>query len=139
MVSYVISTIILLFWLAAVPIFIGLPFVYALQSADTSGVRSNARTALICGYIALWAVFQVVAVGFILTTGKFDHVVYTFTGLSIAGAIAALVWSLLRKKEKIVREKRIGSLRISRAQSVWKNIWKLVFGVPFSWWHSFNL
>lgn len=81
----------LLIWLVLLPVLLGLPF---------AGLgRENEKkpgTAMICGYMEMWALFQVLAVVFILTTGRFEHVVYSFGILTAAGALTALVWTFYR-------------------------------------------
>lgn len=93
MFSYVFAAGMLFIWLILVPMFLGLPFAGL-------GMEREKRlgTALVCGYMEMWALFQVVAVLFILTTGKFDQVVNVFTILAAAGSLAAFIWALYRAK-----------------------------------------
>ena len=82
----------LFLWLFLVPLCLGMPFAAAGVSGEEKpavpGNRLQAGIALVCGYIEMWALFQLIAVGFILTTGSFDSVVFVFGGLSLAGAAA---------------------------------------------------
>lgn len=82
----------LFLWLVLVPLCLGMPFAAAgvggKEKPGVSGNRLPAGVALVCGYIEMWALFQLIAVGFILTTGNFDRVVFVFGGLSLAGAAA---------------------------------------------------
>lgn len=101
----------LFIWLVLIPGFLGLPFAGLGREEE-----KKPGTALICGYMEMWALFQVLAVVFILTTGRFEHVVYSFAGLSGVGALAALVWTAYRARKnprpRLVRERRlIGKLR----------------------------
>ncbi len=66
----------LIIWLILVPVLLGLPFA-GLGSED----RKHVRTAWISGVIEMWAVFQIVAVIFIMTSGEFLHIVYTYVGV----------------------------------------------------------
>lgn len=106
MFSYVIAVGMLLVWLILVPVLLGLPFAGL-------GMEQEKRlgTALVCGYMEMWALFQVVAVTFILTTGEFDHVVSVFTAVTLTCTVAAFCWALYRSKThkiaKTVREARI--------------------------------
>jgi len=74
--SYLFGIIMLVIWLILVPILLGLPF-GGLGGED----RKHVRTAWICGFIEMWAVFQLVSIIFIMTTGKFSHIVYTYIGV----------------------------------------------------------
>ena len=105
MFSYVLAIGMLFIWLILVPVLLGLPFAGL-------GMEREKRlgTALVCGYMEMWALFQVVAVAFILTTGKFDHVVSVFGTAAAGWALVAFCWALYRAKThkiaKPVREAR---------------------------------
>ena len=102
MFSYILAAGMLFVWLVLVPTLLGLPFAGL-------GMEREKRlgTALICGYMEMWALFQIVAVMFILTTGQFAHVVYVFVAFAGLGAVAALVWAIYRAKtHKIVKPVR---------------------------------
>lgn len=106
MFSYVLAAGMLFIWLVLVPVILGLPFAgLGLEREKRLG------TALVCGYMEMWALFQVVAVTFILTTGKFDHVVNVYTVLCAIGVVAAAGWAVYRAKThkitKPVREAKI--------------------------------
>lgn len=83
----------LLIWLVAVPVLMGLPFA-GLGSED----RKHLRTAWICGYMEMWAVFQVIAVVFVMTTGNFYHIAYTYIGVTVLLCILGL--ALVYRKRK---------------------------------------
>lgn len=105
MLMYLFGAVMLFIWLVLIPTLMGLPFAgLGLEREKKLG------TAIVCGYMEMWALFQVVAVIFILTTNKFDHVVYVFGFLSVAGAVAALIWAFYRKKTHII-EKPIKAAR----------------------------
>lgn len=96
----------LFLWLFLVPLCLGMPF--ASVGAGGGEDRKQAGVALMCGYIEMWALFQLIAVGFILTTGSFDSVVFLFGGLSLVGAAAAAgltAFRIRRAKESREREK----------------------------------
>lgn len=86
MISFVWAVLMLALWLFAVPLMLGAPFAGKLGKGS----------ALVCGYMVMWAVFQVLCVGFILTTGSFDQVVYSFAGLTLAASFGILA-GLLKK------------------------------------------
>lgn len=86
MISFVWAVLMLALWLVAVPFMLGAPFAGKLGKGS----------ALVCGYMVMWAVFQVLCVGFILTTGSFDQVVYSFAGLTLAASFVILI-GLLKK------------------------------------------
>lgn len=105
MLTYILGVVMLLVWLVLIPTLMGLPFAgLGLEREKKIG------TAVVCGYMVMWALFQIVAVIFILTSNRFEHVVYTFGILSVAGAVISLVWALYRKKthaiEKPIKEAR---------------------------------
>lgn len=105
MVSYLIGITILIIWLVILPTLMGLPFAGLHMERE-----KKLGTAIVCGYIEMWALFQVVAVLFILTTNEFDHVVYVFGILSLVLAVVAFVWTYYRGKTHIfakpIREQR---------------------------------
>lgn len=88
----------LFLWLFLVPLFLGMPFAVAGVGRDAAafGDRKQVGVALVCGYIEMWALFQLIAVGFILTTGSFDSVVFVFGGFSLAGAAAGAGFAAFR-------------------------------------------
>lgn len=105
MLTYILGVVMLLIWLIVIPAALGLPFAgLGLEREKKIG------TAVVCGYMEMWALFQIVAVIFILTSNRFEHVVYTFGILSVAGAVISLVWALYRKKihaiQKPIKEAR---------------------------------
>ena len=105
MFSYLYAAVMLIVWLLIVPMLLGLPFAgLGMEREKKFG------TALVCGYMEMWALFHVVTVAFILTTSNFQHVVNVFTPMAIAGALVSLVWVIYRAKthkiEKPVREAR---------------------------------
>lgn len=77
------GAIMLFIWLIIVPILMGLPFA-GLGSED----RKHLRTAWISGYMVMWAVFQVISVIVIITTGEFVHIVYAYV---ITSAVLCIV------------------------------------------------
>lgn len=81
--SMIISVLIIIVWLAVVPVCMGMPF-----AKSATGRWNRIELGLICGYMGMWALFQVTAVFFILTTGSFDHVVYTF--MALAGIVSVI-------------------------------------------------
>ena len=99
MISFIWAVLMLALWLFAVPFMLGAPFAGKLGKGS----------ALVCGYMVMWAVFQVLCVGFILTTGSFDQVVYSFAGLTLAASFGILI-GLWKKAmaEKKNREKSAG-------------------------------
>ena len=102
---YLFGAVMLLIWLILIPLFMGLPFAGLGLERE-----KKLSTAIICGYMEMWALFQVIAVMFVLTTNDFDHVVYTFGIVSIAMAVIAFVWAHSREKahaiDKSIREQR---------------------------------
>lgn len=98
----------LVLWLLAVPICLGLPF----AGMGTESGEKRTGTALICGYMVMWALFLAVSLVFILTTGSFDAVVYGFSFLAGAAALACAGWFLFCrfKKPRIKKVKRPGCL-----------------------------
>lgn len=105
MFSYFFAAIMLFVWLVLIPTLLGLPFAGLGMERE-----KKLGTALVCGYMEMWALFHVVTVIFILTTGRFQHVVYVFTPVAIMGALASCIWVFYRarthKIEKPVREAR---------------------------------
>ena len=85
----------LLVWLLFVPGLMGLPFAGLGRERE-----KKPGTALVCGYMEMWALFQVLAVAFILTTGRFDHVVVSFGIAAFIAALAALIWTLIRARKR---------------------------------------
>jgi len=106
MFSYVLAAGMLFLWLVLVPVILGLPFAGLGMECE-----KRLGTALVCGYMEMWALFQVIAVIFILTTGKFDHVVMVYTGVAAVAVLSSFCWALYRarthKTRKPVREARI--------------------------------
>lgn len=98
---------ILLLWLLVIPMLVGMPFAEALTEPVDGKRQKAAGLALLCGTIELWALFQVIAVSFILTTGKFHHVVSVFMITVLAGAIGVILWKLwCAKKQGFLRTKK---------------------------------
>ena len=87
------GALILFIWLFIVPILMGTPFA-GLGSED----RKHVRTAWICGYMEMWAIFQIIACIFILTTGEFHHIVYTYIGVSILVCLFGLFLGLKKRR-----------------------------------------
>jgi len=83
----------LIIWLLVVPVLMGIPFA-GIGSED----RKHIRTAWICGYMEMWAIFQVVSMIFILTTGNFYHIVYTYMGVSVLVCIFGLFLGLKKRR-----------------------------------------
>ncbi len=105
MLTYLFGAVMLFIWLVLIPVTLGLPFAgLPLEREKKFG------TAIVCGYMEMWALFQVVAVIFILTTNNFDQVVYVYGVLSIVLAVVAFVWTYYRGKthvfSKPIREQR---------------------------------
>ncbi len=105
MFAYISGALMLFAWLVVLPVMWGLPFGGLGRERE-----KKFGTAIVCGYIELWALFQLIAVTVILTTERFDHVVISYSVLSVAGAVLALGWFFYRAKthkiEKPVREAR---------------------------------
>lgn len=98
----------LLLWLLAVPVCLGLPF----AGMGTESGKKRTGTALVCGYMVMWALFQAVALVFILTTGSFDAVVYGFAFLAGAAALAGGGWTLyyrfkMKRTRKVQNQKHL--------------------------------
>lgn len=108
--SNLFGIIMLIVWLFLIPVLLGLPF----AGLGTEG-RKRVGTALVCGYMEMWAIFQVLAVGLILATGKFNHVVYAFMGVGILGAAISVIWVLFRQKrcEKHLKERKLPPWKLS--------------------------
>ncbi len=98
----------LFLWLLAVPACLGFPF----AGMGTESGKKRAGTALVCGYMVMWALFQGVALAFILTSGSFDAVVYGFAFLAGTGALAGAGWFLVYrfKKPRTVKAQKSGSI-----------------------------
>lgn len=112
----------LFLWLFLVPLCLGMPFAAAGVSGEEKttvpGNRLQAGIALVCGYIEMWALFQLIAVGFILTTGSFDSVALVFGGLSLAGAAAGAGLTAFRIKSA---KESHGGIRTEKWRSLpWK-------------------
>lgn len=133
MFSYLFAAVMLLIWLGLIPTMLGLPFAGLGMERE-----KKLGTALICGYMEMWAMFQVVAVIFILTTGRFQHVVYVFTPMAILAALASSLWALYRAKThkiaKPVREARCLPWKLDNKQERFEKtiefgVWCVLFGI----------
>lgn len=93
----------LLLWLVLIPTLLGMPLAELVFKTDLAEGRKrrNICAALLCGYMELWALFQLIAVAFIVTTGNFNQVVSVFTAVSLAGTAAAVVWLVWRAKKQV--------------------------------------
>lgn len=99
MLTYLFGAVMLLIWLILIPFFMGLPFAGLGLERE-----KKLSTAIICGYMEMWALFQVIAVMFILTTNEFNHIVYTFGIVSVALAVGGLAWSYYRGKTHVIEK-----------------------------------
>lgn len=85
----------LFIWLVIVPFGMGVPF--------TRLVGENKRRitgAFSCGYIAMWALFELITVPIILTTNDFNHVVWIFGIASVILASLGVFYAVLTRKDK---------------------------------------
>lgn len=97
------SAVILFLLVVIVPYIAGLPFAEKImKSAEKKAGFEKQLSAVVCGYIVLWAAFQLVAVPFILTTDRFDSVYKVFSILIFAVVLSVIVWKIVtfRKKAK---------------------------------------
>ena len=83
----------LFIWLLVVPVLMGIPFA-GIGSED----RKHIRTAWICGYMEMWAIFQIVAMIFVLTTREFSHVVNTYIGACVLVCLLGLFIGLKKRR-----------------------------------------
>lgn len=120
----------LLIWMVVMPGLLGLPFAGLGREKE-----KKPGTALICGYMEMWALFQVLGVVFILTTGRFEHVVYSFGILTAAGALTALVWTFYRarahRRPRPVRPARIFPWKLENREERFRKCMELVVWIVF--------
>lgn len=130
----------LLLWLFVIPMLVGMPFAEALAKPVDGKRNRKAGLALLCGTIELWALFQVIAVSFILTTGKFHHVVSAFTIISLVGTAGVLLWKVwcARKQDFIRKTKqsvclvwKISDRKERTAETMKLVVWALFFLLAF--------
>lgn len=86
------------------------------KSGIAHGNEAGAGDAFCRGYILMWAIFQLIAVPFIIKAGRFWQVELTFEAASLTVSLAGYFLLILRLK----RDQQKGM--IFRVKEVWKNI-----------------
>lgn len=98
---YLKSGMILFFLLGIVPCVIGFPFAERVTDPLKRKFNfSKLMSAIVCGYITMWAAFQLITVFFILTSGKFNSLYKTFFVLLLVAFVIILVWKVMTLKKK---------------------------------------
>lgn len=88
------SVMMLILWIFMIPLSMGLPFLYLGKEG-----KKQIGIALACGYMGMWALFEAVAVPFILASGGFAEVTWTFAGLAILWSLGGIIFFLMRYRK----------------------------------------
>lgn len=83
-------------WMVLVPLGMGyfalsVPRMAAMENGTDKEGAVEMGYALCLGYILMWAVFQLIAVPFVLRSGRFQHVAFLFEIVGLTFAIAGMI------------------------------------------------